>query len=107
MGPSKTPTKAEREWMASVASFGCIACHLDGHFRPCAVHHIVEGNKRLGHLFTIGLCQPGHHMDGEPLGMISVHPWKKRFEARYGTQRELLALTKVKLGYFDKYEVQA
>ena len=33
MGPSKPPTKREREWMARVADYGCIACRMEGNFR--------------------------------------------------------------------------
>jgi hypothetical protein len=104
MGPSKPPTKLEREWMDRVRSFGCVACWLEGNQRHCAVHHIVEGGRRLGHLFTIGLCDPGHHQGGQQFGMVSVHPWKARFEAKYGTQLELLAKLKVELGVFDAAE---
>jgi hypothetical protein len=89
-----TPTKAEAAWMASITDFGCIACHLDGHPNtPGAVHHLLRGGLRLGHLFSICLCQPGHHMDGAPLGKISRHPWKAQFEARYGHEADLLELT--------------
>lgn len=104
MGPSKPPNKIEREWMAAVRSFGCIACYIDGNFRHCAVHHIVVAGRRMGHLFTIGLCDPGHHQNGQQFGMISVHPWKARFEAKYGTQLELLGRLKVELGVYDKWE---
>jgi hypothetical protein len=90
MGPSKPPTAAEHAWMDKVASAGCVACAIDGNWRQAAVHHIVSGGRRMGHLFTIGLCQPGHHMDGSQFGMVSLHPWKARFEAKYGTQLELL-----------------
>lgn len=107
MGPSKTPTKAEAEWMAMARDFGCIACFLDGNQRDAAVHHIVSGNRRMGHLFTIGLCDPGHHQHGDQFGMISVHPWKARFERQYGTQLELLARLKVELGVFDAAEYRA
>ena len=94
--------------MARIADYGCIACRIDGHApRETAVHHIVDGGRRLGHLFSLPLCQPGHHQDGQQFGLISVHPWKARFEARYGTQMELLATLKLELGYFDKYEVIA
>ena len=101
MGPSKTPTKAEREWMDAITEAGCIACYIDGNFRHGAVHHIVRG-KRLGHLFTICLCDPGHHKQGSSLGMISFHDRRKTFEAKYGTEFELLAMTKQRLGVFDK-----
>lgn len=61
----------------------------------------------MGHLFTIGLCDPGHHQNGQQFGMISVHPWKARFEAKYGSQLDLLARLKVELGFFDEYKVKA
>lgn len=109
MGPSKTPTKQEREWMTAIVEYGCIACQMDGNLpRPTAVHHIVSGGRRMGHLFTLPLCdtpQGGHHQNGDALGLVSVHPWKKRFEAKYGTQLELLARLKTELGFFDEYTV--
>lgn len=105
MGPSKPPNKREREWMARVADYGCIACRMEGNFRQAAVHHIVSGNKRMGHLFTLPLCDPGHHQNGAQFDMVSVHPYKARFEAKYGTQLELLAKLKVELGVFDEYAV--
>ena len=89
MGPSRTPTKAEREWMAWIASLGCIACKKDGiEDSPASVHHIVKGNRRLGHLFTLPLCY-AHH---QGIGCVpSVHQAKRSFERRYGTELELLA----------------
>jgi hypothetical protein len=99
MGPSKAPTKRERDWMDRVTDFGCVACHLDGNQRAAAVHHIISGNRRMGHLFTIGLCDPGHHKDGHTVGMLSVHDRKRSFVAQYGTELELLALLRLELGY--------
>lgn len=88
------PTAAEREWMASVAELGCIVCRRQGRgFVPCAVHHIVEGNRRLGHMFTIGLCDPGHHQNSPDAEQISRHPNKARFTAAYGSEYELLTIT--------------
>lgn len=89
----RAPTAEEARWMAAIVEYGCIACALDGRWhRPAAVHHILRGGRRMGHLYTIPLCQPGHHMDGQQLGMVSRHPWKKRFEAIYGNEMDLLAL---------------
>lgn len=91
----RSPTAAERAWMDFVVRWGCVACRLDGQPpRPTAVHHILSGSRRIGHLATIGLCDPGHHQGGQQLGLISRHPWKARFEARYGTEQELLELTR-------------
>lgn len=86
------PTATEREWLDWIVAYGCVACHLDGvPPRPTAVHHLLRGGIRMGHLHSIGLCDPGHHQNGAPLGMVSRHPWKARFEAKYGTEKELLA----------------
>jgi hypothetical protein len=76
--------------MARIADLGCIACRKEGNYRPAAVHHIVQGGRRLGHMFTLPLCDPGHHQNGAQFGMVSVHPFKARFEAMYGAQIELL-----------------
>lgn len=102
----RTPTKAEAEWMTRIVRYGCIACRKDGHApRPTAVHHILSGGVRIGHLFTLPLCDLGHHQGGEQFGMVSRHPNKAAFEARYGTELELLAELKKALGVFDEYEV--
>lgn len=101
------PTAEEAKWMDAIVRYGCIACVLDGQQpRPTAVHHILRGGRRIGHLFTIGLCDPGHHQQGASLGLVSRHPWKARFEAKYGAELELLAMLKAKLGFFDQYEVK-
>lgn len=86
------PNAAERAWMDRIASFGCIVCWLQHGVRmPPAVHHILSGGRRMGHLYTIPLCDPGHHQGGDKVGnMISRHPWKARFEDAYGTELELL-----------------
>jgi hypothetical protein len=98
MGPSKTPTKQEREWMARIADHACVACLQDGHETPASVHHIIQGNRRMGHLFTIPLC-PAHHTGTE---VPSVHNAKRTFVARYGSELELLAALQVRLGVYDK-----
>lgn len=100
MGPSKTATKMEREWMARVAELGCVACKQDRHETPCCVHHIIDGNRRLGHLFTIGLCPEHHKSDGRHVP--SIHNQRRTFVQRYGTELELLAGLQVELGVYSK-----
>lgn len=96
----RAPTVEESERMGRVVRFGCIACYLDKVFaRETAIHHILRGGRRLGHRYTLGLCDPGHHQNGEQFGMVSRHPYKARFEAKYGTEAELLALTDKLIGY--------
>jgi len=102
MGPSKTPTRQEREWMQRIAHLGCIACRQDGYSSPASVHHIVQGNRRLGHLFTLPLC-PEHHQ-GNGRQVPSVHFTKRTFVQRYGSELELLAELQVALGLYDKVE---
>jgi hypothetical protein len=100
MGPSKPPTKTEREWMARAADLGCVACRKDGHQTPASIHHIVQGNRRLGHLFTLPLC-PSHHQ-GDGRQVPSVHFTKRTFVQRYGSELELLAELQIELGIYDK-----
>ena len=97
---AKSPTKAEKAWMQAVAAFGCIVCYLQGReYVPCAVHHLLSGGIRRGHMDTIGLCDPGHHQNAPAgSGEVSRHPNKAEFEKRYGTEDELLAKQRELIG---------
>ena len=88
--------------MDRISALPCIACEQDGHESPAGVHHIVQGNRRLGHLFTIPLC-PIHHT-GDGRIVPSVHGSKRTFVQRYGAELELLAALQVRLGVYDKVE---
>ena len=62
---SKPWTKAETARAARMAEeIGCIYCWLEtGHRGPCDVrHHIISGNKRMGHWYTLPCCEK-HHAD--------------------------------------------
>lgn len=85
------PTAEELRWMDAIAGLGCAVC-LKFHRvnTPAAVHHIVEGSRRLGHFYTIPLCDPGHHQNTPTSQKISRHPTKARFEKTYGSEYELL-----------------
>ena len=87
-----TPTKAEKALWSRMAACGCVACRKDGWRNlEVSIHHIDGRTKPGAHQKVLPLCA-GHHQDGTGLpGLIAVHPWKARFEARYGTQAELLA----------------
>jgi len=84
------PTAEEKAWMSAISQF-CIVCHLHhGVIAQAEVHHLKQGDRRMGHSFSIGLCAR-HHRGGADEGpFISRHPWIRRFEAAYGTEEELL-----------------
>ncbi len=60
MGKYPKPTKAEADRIEKMLRLGCVACAELFLWMTPEVHHIVEGNKRLGHWYTLPLC-PGHH----------------------------------------------
>lgn len=84
-------TSAEKRFHDQLASLGCIACRLDGTHNPVVSIHHINGRTRPGaHMQVLPLCA-GHHQDGTGWpGLIAVHPWKRRFEDKYGTQEQLL-----------------
>jgi hypothetical protein len=90
----KTPTKDEKALWSRIASLGCIACSKDGHVNmEVSIHHIDGRTKPGAHCKVLALCA-GHHQDGTGWpGLIAVHPWKARFEQKYGRQEDLLAET--------------
>lgn len=89
----RPPNADEVRFMSAIASLGCIACRKDGRHNPdVSVHHIDGRTKPGAHLLVLPLCA-GHHQDGTGTNpaLIAVHPYKARFEARYGAQLALLA----------------
>ena len=89
-------SKEDQKLWDALASIGCIACRLDGHVNPwVSIHHIDGRTKKDAHKLVLPLCA-GHHQDGagEDKSLIAVHPYKARFEAKYGSQLELLARAK-------------
>jgi hypothetical protein len=86
-------TPADIDLHNSLAALGCIACMKHGLFNPVVSIHHIDGRTKPGcHSLVLPLCA-GHHQDGtgEDKTLIAVHPWKKRFEAYYGAQLDLLA----------------
>ena len=85
------PTKAEKAFWDDLCSIvGCIACRIDGIFNThVSIHHIDGRTKPGAHMKVLPLCDRHHQTGGEEAP--SVHPWKARFEAKYGKQMELLS----------------
>ena len=93
-----SPNKAELAYMRACKEF-CIACHVEGHGRnPAHFHHILKNGKRISHMDGFGLCNTHHASGLNNFVAVSRHPWKKAFEARFGTEQELLALTRELIG---------
>lgn len=106
------PTKAESERITRMKVFGCLPCAASGYLwapqSRLEVHHILQGNKRLGHWWTIILCR-GHHRglwSPEQLGIqtlarVSIADGRKLFAAAYGTEMELWLKTQHLLNLDD------
>lgn len=94
------PTKSDKKYWDAVAQLGCIPCKIDGYHNPLVSIHHVDGRTKPGaHRKVLGLCA-GHHQKGTNTNnpnMIAVHPDKARFEAKYGTQEELMRKTNERL----------
>lgn len=89
----KAATKAEQSYMAAAAALGCIICRM-----PAEIHHprfLAGAGQRAAHMSSIPLC-PKHHRTGG-FG-LSIHSGKRTWEAKFGTEAELLELTHKKLG---------
>mgnify|MGYP001578074051 CR=1 FL=1 len=94
-------TAQEKElWSRLASEVGCVACMLDGRFNDhVSIHHVDGRTKPDCHKNVLPLCAPHHQDDGS--GAISVHPWKARFEKRYGVQDNLVDLCRKLLGVGD------
>ena len=89
----RPPTAEEALFMDRMGTLPCIACLKDGWANyVISLHHIDGRVKPDAHRQILPLCGPHHQQDDtDPRGRISVHGRKATFQARYGTERELLA----------------
>lgn len=89
----RPPTADEKRFMDQMGELPCIACLKDGWTnRVISLHHIDGRTKPGAHLLVLPLCGPHHQQDDTDLRQrISLHGRKATFQARYGTERELLA----------------
>lgn len=85
-----SPTKSEKMYWAFLSvEVGCVACKANGITNHHVSIHHVNGRTRKGaHMEVLPLC--GFHHQGGNEHDPSVHPWKSRFEQKYGTQAELM-----------------
>ena len=90
-------TRPERAHYTRLAALGCVVCRNNGHpGTPAEIHHLRAhtGAARKAHYTEcLPLC-PTHHRLGDGSerfgGELGYHVAPRSFEARYGTQRELL-----------------
>ena len=87
----RTPTADEAQWMNDVRSLGCIVCRREGKGEtPAEIHHL-DGKTKVGaHYHVIPLCYFHHREGSANPQFISRHPYKRRFEERYGTELDLM-----------------
>lgn len=83
---------AEKLLWDRLAALGCVACLKDGQFNPhVSIHHVAGRTAPGCHLLVLPLCAEHHmHDDTDHAGRTGVHPYKARFEARYGSQADLM-----------------
>ena len=94
----RNPTADESRHMDKVSQLGCIVCYKKGfRFVPAEIHHTEGKTKEESHFKVLPLCYE-HHRGGRGEEPISRHPWKRRFEKEYGTEKELLELVEELLG---------
>ncbi len=89
----RPPTAEEARFMDKMGALPCIACLKDGWLiHTVSLHHIDGRTKPGAHFLVLPLCAPHHQQDDTDLRhRISLHGRKATFQARYGTERELLA----------------
>lgn len=86
------PTKAEKKYHDDLCRLvGCIACRIDGVFNDYVSVHHCEGRTKPGcEMKVLPLCSEHHQTGGEEAP--SIHPWLNKFQAKYGTQEELMLM---------------
>jgi hypothetical protein len=92
------PTKYEQQRFEAMLDLGCVCCAQLGIWNTAVdIQHIVEGDRRLGHWYTIPVC-PGHHrgvwtsdqVEAIPPDLrIAISDGSKMFYKHYGTERQL------------------
>ena len=83
-----------RNYLAAVASLGCVVCRNLGYGdTPANVHHIRLGqgaSQRASDYLVIPLCATHHQHGGYG---VAIHAGQEAWEALYGSELELLAQT--------------
>ena len=90
--------KADKERYQKLSDLGCIVCLLEkGVYSPPEIHHPF-GRTKGGNQKTYPLCFFHHNSRVDCDAYTSRHPWKTKFEERYGTEESLLVETNRLIG---------
>ena len=95
-----TMNKSDKKRFDQLKQLGCVACAKFGRIREPVIHHIRKHtgiSRRPDHQDTIPLC-PEHHNMGNP----SIHHNKKLFEEKFGTEKQLLITTNLKINQLER-----
>lgn len=103
--------KIEQDRIDKMLQMGCAACAFLGvpNLVNTEVHHMLDGNVRLGHWFSIGLCS-GHHRGVWTEGQltwieahqrVAISDGRKAFTKIYPTEWQLWERTQFVLRLDD------
>ena len=95
-----TMNKADKKRFDQLKQLGCVACAKFGRIREPVIHHIRKHtgiSRRPDHQDTIPLCPEHHNMGNE-----SIHHNKKLFEEKFGTEKQLLITTNLKINQLER-----
>ena len=95
-----TMNKADKKRFDQLKQLGCVACAKLGRIREPVIHHIRKHtglSLRPDHQDTIPLCPEHHNMGNE-----SIHHNKKLFEEKFGTEKQLLISTNMKINELER-----
>ena len=95
-----TMNKADKKRFDQLKQLGCMACAKFGRIREPVIHHIRKHtgiSRRPDHQDTIPLCPEHHNMGNE-----SIHHNKKLFEEKFGTEKQLLISTNMKINELER-----
>jgi len=90
-----------------IMQLGCVPCAwINIPYIAQECHHLLDGGRRMGDWFTLGLCR-GHHQGDwtleqrqvmQPKYLVAISDGRKAFCRVYPTERELWEWTQERLG---------
>lgn len=95
-------TVAEKRHMSRVAELGCVVCRNLGHGpTPAELHHPRTGvgkGQRSSNMDVLPICPFHHRLGGHG---EAFHSGQKTWQAKYGTEAELLEQTRREMGILE------